>query len=102
MRIDIKATLAALMGMPGELVTRTNPASSAVGPSTEFAVRDQDGEDSLELLLDYLVISVSWGSMSFWDRWEGEPGEPLRYTGTVGDAHRRLPAWVVFEEGGAG
>ena len=98
--VDVKATLAALMGVPGELAVRRREGPQ---PHVEIAVADRDGEDSLSLFPDgYAVICVSWGSMSYWDRWEGEVGEPLRYTGTVGDDHRQLPAWVVFEEGGEG
>ena len=40
-----------------------------------------------------VVITVTWGSADFWDRWVISPDGEIRYCGTV-DGPRYLPVWV--------
>ena len=39
------------------------------------------------------VITVTWGSEDYWDRWVISPDGEIRYCGTV-DGPRYLPVWV--------
>jgi hypothetical protein len=98
-QVDLKATIAALMALPGKLIF--HPVSDGV----EIGVQSNISEDSADTLTiyddgyisvddGYFTILVTWGSMSHWDRWDGPT---LRYSGTVDDGSgRSLPDWVKF------
>lgn len=88
--VDLKATIAALMALPGELVLRQ------IEDGIQIEIQDSPGSaNTLSVYQDgYISITVTWDSMSYWDRWEGPT---LEYTGTVGDENgRSLPGWVKF------
>jgi hypothetical protein len=95
--VDLKATIAALMALPGKLVFRQ------IEDGILIEIQDTpDSANSLAIYDDgyisvddgYFQITVTWGSMSYWDRWDGPS---LVYTGTVNDENGRLlPDWVKF------
>lgn len=99
--IDWAGTLRSLQELGAEVKMVERPKPPHLGDDTEYPalvwrITDPVGEGYNEITAypdGVVVITTTWGSQDYWDRWVVFPSGEIEYCGTV-DGPRYLPDWV--------
>lgn len=103
--IDWAGTLRFLQELEAEFKVEKRTKPPHLGDDAEYPVMvwrytsPVNGYDEIAAYPDgTAVVTVTWGSQDFWDRWVIFPDGKVEYCGTV-DGPRYLPSWLSLKKG---